>query len=339
MERFIKAGYLDKGMVNLNKNFIQLTPELYNSCIVHLNKPHISEKTKGLYRAEIDKLFKFKQLSQERYNSIYSKGNYYRAVLKLVTDVAEFYDLGDYKYKVMKVRERKKIPQPQVWHENEILEMASNVEDYGLLIECAYYIGAGLRFSSAIMLKWDDFIWEDWIDNQDKMGKCNIHAKGDKYKTLMVNPILMQKLHNLAKNKGKLFKNIPYKASTDNLFIFVDRNTLSEIEEKYKKENFDNMLDGNKNKIRVVEKARNEIIRQKHYLVDYKLRKLAKQMNKKSIKFHSIRHSAATNLLKNGFKLKTIQDQLMHNSIATTERYLSLENIDIENEFNNKLRL
>jgi integrase len=326
-------------MVNLNKNFIQLTPELYNSCIAHLNKPHISEKTKALYKVEIDKLFQSKVLTQEKYNSIYLKDNYYRAVLKLVCDVAEFNDLGDYKYKVMKVRQRKRLPEPQVWHENEILEMISKVEDYGLLIECAYYIGAGLRFSSAIMLRWDDFIWEDWVDNIHKMGKCKIHAKGDKYKILMVNPILMQKLHNIAKSRGKLLKNIPYKSSTDDLFMFVDKTTIYEIEEKYRKENFENMLDGQKNKIRVIEKARNEIIRKKHYLVDYKLRKLAKLMNKKSIKFHSIRHSAATNLLKKGFKLKTIQDQLMHNSIATTERYLSLENIDIENEFNDKLSI
>lgn len=326
-------------MVNLNKNFIQLTPELYNRCIAHLNKPHISEKTKALYKVEIDKLFQSKVLTQEKYNSIYLKDNYYRAVLKLVCDVAEFNDLGDYKYKVMKVRQRKRLPEPQVWHENEILEMISKVEDYGLLIECAYYIGAGLRFSSAIMLRWDDFIWEDWVDNIHKMGKCKIHAKGDKYKILMVNPILMQKLHNIAKSRGKLLKNIPYKSSTDDLFMFVDKTTIYEIEEKYRKENFENMLDGQKNKIRVIEKARNEIIRKKHYLVDYKLRKLAKLMNKKSIKFHSIRHSAATNLLKKGFKLKTIQDQLMHNSIATTERYLSLENIDIENEFNDKLSI
>jgi integrase len=285
----------------------------------------------------LNKLFKSQTLTQQLYNSIYLKGNYYRSVLKLICDIAEFYDIGDYKYKVMKVRGRKKSPYTQVWSESLILEMASKIEDYGLLIECSYYIGAGLRFSSAIMLRWDDFEWDDWINNMDKMGKCKIHAKGNKYQTLIVNPKLMVKLYNIAKKRQKLFKNVPYKASCEDLFIFVSINTLKKLEEKYKKENFENMLDGNINRTRIVEKARNEVIRKKHYLVDYKLRKLAKKMNLKSIKFHSIRHSAATNLLKKGFKLKTIQDQLMHNSISTTERYLSLENIDIENEFNEKL--
>ena len=97
------------------------------------------------------------------------------------------------------------------------------------------------------------------------------------------------------------------------------------------------MLDDSGLKYRIKEKSRNEIIRKKHYIVDYRLRKLAKVMNVKNIKFHSIRHSAATNLLKKGFKLTTIKDQLMHESISTTERYLNLSNMDIEEEFNGKL--
>lgn len=326
-------------MVNLNKNFIELTPELYRLCIDHINKPRISEKTKSLYLKELERIFKYNTLTQKLYNNIYSKGNYYRAVLKTICDVAEFYDLGDYKYKVMKVRERNSIPEPQVWHENQILDMASKIEEYGLLIECAYYIGAGLRFSSAIMLRWDDFEWEDWVDNQQKYGRCRIQAKGNKFKHLMVHPKLMQKLYNIAKNKGKCFQNIPYKASSEDLFMFVDIYSLRKLEEKYKKENFENMLDESGMKFRIKEKARNEMIRKKHYLVDYKLRKLAKVINVKSIKFHSIRHSRATNLLKRGFKLTTIKDQLMHESISTTERYLNLANIDIEDEFNSKLNL
>lgn len=326
-------------MVNLNKKFTELSTELYNHCLDYLNKPQVSEKTRALYKVELDKIFKNKILTQQVYNSFHSKGNYYRAVLTLICKVADFYDLGDYKYKIMKVREHNNLPKPQVWTESEILEMASKIEDYGLLIECAYYIGAGLRFSSAIMLSWDNFKWEDWVSNKESYGKCDIHAKGGKDKTLMVNPLLMNKLYNIAKNNGKLFQNIPYKASTEDLFLFIDRKYLEELQEKYKKENFDYMLDNTPIKYKLREKAINELIRKKHYLVDYKLRKLAKSMNKKSIKFHSIRHSAATNLLKKNFRLNTIQDQLMHNSIATTERYLSLENKDIAKEFNQSLGL
>ena len=324
-------------MVNLDKDYIHLTKELYNYCLDHINKPRLSEKTKTLYLKEVEKLFKFEKLTQQTYNNYYTKGNYYRAVLKLICDVAEFYDLGDYKYKTLKVRNRNRIPEPQVWHENKLLEIAEEIEEYGLLIQCAYYIGAGLRFSSAIMLRWDDFNWEDWIIDRDKFGKCKIHAKGDKHKWLLVNPILMNKLHDIAKLKRRLFHNIPYKASSDDLYMFIDSDELEQYKSMFKKENFEKILDGFNFKYRTEEKARNEMIRKKHYLVAYRLRKLAKKMGVKSIKFHSIRHSAATNLLKKGFKLTTIKDQLMHESISTTERYLNLENIDIEDEFNEKL--
>jgi len=187
----------------------------------------------------------------------------------------------------MKRRERVRITKPQVWQESDILDIVSNVEDYGLLIECAYYIGAGLRFSSAIMLKWDDFLWEDWLLDTSKMGKCDIHAKGNKNKNLMVNPILMNKLYNIAKNNGKLFQNTPYKNSCEDLFLFVDIESIEKLEDKYRKENFNNMLDNDSYMINITDRARYEIIRKAHYLVDYKLRKLASRMHKKSIKFHS----------------------------------------------------
>ena len=124
---------------------------------------------------------------------------------------------------------------------------------------------------------------------------------------------------------------------SENQYLFIKETELDELETKFKKQNFDNILDSNNEEVNVKERARIEIVRKKHYLVDYRLRKLSKIFNSKRIKFHSIRHSRATNLLKKGVKLITIKDQLMHNSIATTEIYLNLENSDIENEFNDKL--
>jgi integrase len=202
---------------------------------------------------------------------------------------------------------------------------------------CSYYVGAGLRFSSAIMLSWDDFLWEDWVENKTKFGKCNIRAKGDKDAVLVVDPILMNRLYNLAERSGNLFMGIPYKNSVKDLYLFVKRVELEALEGLYKKQNFENVLDSKVEQINVKERSKVEMIRVKHYLVDYKLRKLSTFFNGKHIKFHSLRHSRATNLLKKGFKLMTIKEQLMHNSISTTEIYLNLSNVDIEDEFNEKL--
>jgi len=319
-----------------SRNFVKLSSYLYECCLEYLNRRKCSEKTKLLYTSELESIFKQDVLTQQLYNKVYSKGNWYKSVLKLITKTCEHFDIPSYQYKIIKPLKKTR-HNPQVWSENDIIKMISNIEQYSLLVACAYYIGAGLRFSSAIFLNWDDFLWEDWLLDKTKTGKCNIHAKGDKDKVLIVDPILMNRLYIIAENKNKLFQGIPYKNSAENKYLFIKTIDLEELAIKYRKQNFENVLDSKKEEINVKERVRIEMIRKKHYLVDYKLRKLSNHFNGKHIKFHSIRSSRATNLLKKGFKLMTIKEQLMHESIATTEIYLNLENRDIEDEFNNKL--
>jgi integrase len=323
-------------MENNQNNPIQLDPSLHNSCLEYIRRRGLSEKTKVLYEKELNNIFKDRELTQTSFNKIYSKGNYYRSILKLILNTCEHFDIPSYKYKVIKQIAKRK-HNPQVWSENDIIKIIDSVEDYGLLIACAYYIGAGLRFSSAILLSWNDFIWEDWIQDKLKTGKCKIKAKGGKEKVLRVNPILMDRLYNLAKEKGKTFQGIPYKNSVEDKHLFIKQSELNDIMDSYKKQNFQKMLDCRGQEVNVKARSEIDLIRKKHYLVDYKLRKLSKLFEGKKIKFHSIRHSSATNLLKKGFKLITIKDQLMHESIATTEIYLNMENSDIEKEFDEKL--
>jgi len=323
-------------MENNLKNFIVLDKGLHNRCLEYLKLRKVSEKTYKLYTKELSNIFKNKLLTQTLYNSIYSKGNYYKSVLKLIIDTCNYFDIPAYKYKTVKpIPIKRHIP--QVWAEKDIIRMIDNVKEYGLLIACAYYVGAGLRFGSAIMLSWNDFMWDEWIEDMTKTGKCLIkYSKGDKEKILRVDPSLMNRLYNIAKNKGKLFQGIPYKNSIEDKHLFVKQRELDELEDRYKKQNFENVLDSNKEQINVKARAVMELIDKKHRQVDYRLKKLSTNFSKK-IKFHSIRHSKATNLLRKGFKLLTIKDQLMHTSIATTEIYLNMENADIEKEFDDKL--
>jgi len=322
-------------MENNQKTPIQLDQELHNLCLEYARRRKLSEKTKILYENELDNIFKYPVLTQTLYNKIYSKGNYYTSVLKLILNTCEHFDISSCKYKAIKPIKKRK-HNPQVWSESDVLKMIDNVETYGLLIACAYYIGAGLRFSSAIMLSWDNFIWENWIENKTKTGKCTVLAKGGKEKVLMVNPILMNRLYNLAVENRKTFQGIPYKNSIEDKYLFIRQSELDKIENEYRKQNFENILDSKKEQINVKERAKVDLIKKKHNLVKYRLKKLSSQFNK-NIKFHSIRGSCATNLLKKGFKLLTIKDQLMHESISTTEIYLNLENSDIEKEFEEKL--
>jgi integrase len=325
--------------VPAQSKFTQLTPQLYDKCKEYLGRRGLSEKSNQLYLAVLENIFERETLTQTLYNDIYSKGSRYKAVLNLIKKTCYHFDIPIYNYKTI---ERKPIRRksPQIWSEKEILKIASEIEDYGLLIESAYYIGAGIRFSSAIFLKWEHFRWDDWNIDKTKAGKCLIFGKGGKEKYLDVHPILMNKLFSIAENKGKIFLGVPYRNSSENTFIFVSLMELQEIEDRLKKEHFNDMLEigsGYLMKRDAQELSKNELIAKMHDRVAYKLKKIKHLFNDRNVKFHSIRSSRATNLLKKGFSLLEISKMLMHEDIKTTQIYLDIEDSEITKKFNEKL--
>lgn len=329
-------------MENDGKNqskFTPLTPQLFEKCKEYLGRRGLSEKSNQLYLAVLEDIFKKERLTQNLYNDVYSKGSRYKAVLNLIKKTCYHFDIPTYNYKTIEKKPSRRKP-PQVWSEKEILNIASEIEDYGLLIESAYYIGAGIRFSSAIFLKWEHFRWDDWNADKTMAGKCLIFGKGGKEKYLDVHPILMNKLYSIAENKGKIFLGIPYRNSSENTFIFISSTELEEIEDRIKKQQFNDMLEvdsGYLMKRDAQELSKNELIAKMHDRVAYKLKKLKHLFNNRNIKFHSIRSSRATNLLKKGFSLLEISKMLMHEDIKTTQIYLDIEDSEITKKFNEKL--
>ncbi len=319
--------------------FVALTPYLFQRCKEYLGRKGLSEKSNQLYLAVLEDIFEKEVLTQTLYNDVYSKGSRYKAVLNLIKNTCYHFNIASYNYKIIV---KKKIPRkpPQIWSESDILKLAQEIEEYGLLVESAYYIGAGIRFSSAILLKWEHFMWEEWNVDRSKAGKCLIFGKGGKEKYLDVHPILMNKLYSVAKNNGKLFADIPYKNSAENTFIFIQSSELEEIEDRIKKQHFNDMLENSSGflmKRNSQELSKNELIAKMHDRVAYKLRKIKPLFNDKNVKFHSIRSSRATNLLKKGFSLLEISKMLMHEDIKTTQIYLDIEDSEITEKFNEKL--
>ena len=318
------------------KPFIILTKELYNSCLEYLDRRKLSEKTKQLYTKELDTIFLNNKLTQTLYNSVYSKGNYYKSVLKLITDTCIAFDYPTFNYKSIP---QKPIPSKiiQTWDEEKILKMSRDIRYYGLLIRCAYYIGGGLRFSSAIFLKWDDFKWSEWLVNRNNYGKCDIYAKGGRREVLDVHPYLMEELYQIAMTNKKLFQGIPYFNYVGNKYIFITEDSLIKIIKEIKSENLKKVIDevgGYNSDKNLLEKARLRIIQKKYRSVAYELTKLRESFGGIIPKFHSIRASRATNLLSKGFTIMEIKKMLMHSSISTTQRYLNIKDIELENKLN-----
>ncbi len=325
--------------VKMQPKFTPLTPQLLEKCKMYLELKGLSEKSNQLYLSVLEDIFKREILTQTLHNEVFKKGSRYKAVLNLIKNTCYHYDIPFYNYKDVEKKQHKRKP-PQVWSEEKILKLANYIEDYGLLVESAYYIGAGIRFSSAIFLKWEHFGWEEWNKDRNKAGKCLIFGKGDKQKYLDVHPILMNKLYRVAEDKGKVFLDVPYQNSSESTFIFISFTELEEMEKRIKDKYFNDNIDINGGylmKRNAQELSKNELIAKMHDRVAYKLRKIKHLSNGIIMKFHSIRSSRATNLLKKGFSLLEISKMLMHEDIKTTQIYLDIEDSEITKKFNEKL--
>ena len=70
--------------------------------------------------------------------------------------------------------------------------------------------------------------------------------------------------------------------------------------------------------------------------------KILKQYNDqakidKDITPHTIRHSFAVHMLENGAEIKTVQELLGHNDVASTLMYTQMAGINLENNNNHNL--
>ncbi|MDE0535632.1 site-specific tyrosine recombinase/integron integrase [Tenacibaculum sp. L6] len=113
--------------------------------------------------------------------------------------------------------------------------------------------------------------------------------------------------------KGNKYRFVPIHITTIHRLNFYINEIRSQITPK--KEDEDTVF---------LNRRGNKLTRQMIFII---LKELAQKINlKKSIGPHTLRHSFATYLLKNGADLRVIQQLLGHESITTTEIYVHLDN-------------
>lgn len=156
------------------------------------------------------------------------------------------------------------------------------------------------------------------------------HAQGERNKTIIetiyscglrVSELINLQLSDLffdegyiqVLGKGNKYRFVPIHISTIQRLTFYINEIRSKITPK--KEDEDTVF---------LNRRGNRLTRQMIFII---LKELAQKTNlKKSIGPHTLRHSFATYLLKNGADLRVIQQLLGHESITTTEIYVHLDN-------------
>lgn len=312
-----------------------------------MNIKKYTEKTKLQYVKELETLFKKSKLSQTLYNEYANKGHAYRAILNVILKTCWYYNIPLYNYKEVRGTRssrqinNKSIESEKIWNEEEVRSLACKLGNDGLKALCSYYIGAGIRFSSLVRLRWTDFYWESWLTNRTLPGKVVVHAKGNKTAVLVVHPYLMDVLFKIAEQDKKLFQGVPYKNFRGENYIFITDKELEIEKERLKKEELNNVINDSvlsELKIDIEKRAMLNLSDKLYESFKYSLNKYASDFKVGRIKTHSFRKSAATNLLRKGWPLIKIKVMLMHNSISTTEIYTKVTEEEVFSDYEEMIK-
>jgi len=291
---------------------IELTPDLRQDIIDYITNIDggvNSINTIRSYCNILDRMFdSYGALDAHTAKQMLKRWNKNTKIRAVMAKINEYFDYHDINYQI-KIPKSKRNPRhiPDVISREELKDALETMPDVGkLIISCIFNIGAGLRISELINLKWNDISWENWsLENKTINVKIK-NSKRNKDRIVPIPHFTTAELYEYAKETGKL--------NEDGL------PTGGRI--------FDFGADTFKKQLKLLEPEiwDHEYVVHAYDFIRYNIiNRYLGNINNKRITAHSLRHSRASELYnKYNIPIATIQKWLGHSDISTTMIYVHI---------------
>ena len=249
------------------------------------------------------------------YNWLYSQGLKGNTVVKYHANIRKALDYA-VQTDLIQSNPAMKVGRPQqeqfiadYYNQEELNNLFEVVKDTPL--ELIVYLTAfyGLRRSEVIGIKWSAIDFENkTITISHKVVTVTNEDKEIKKKTKMITK-------SKTKNKSS-YRTFPLFKEIENLLLYTRKMQeyyASIFKDSYNKQYKDFVCLDELGNLRKLD------------YVSHKFKQILRNNDLREIRFHDIRHSCATLLVKKGISLREIQDWLGHSSSKTTERYTHLD--------------
>ncbi len=282
--------------------------------MVNLDERITSINTIESYGNVINRIFKcYNILNRDTSKQMLKRWNKKTKIRAVFAKINEYFNYNDIDYSIRLPRNpRRSRHIPDIINRKELKEIIDtmNTKEEKLMVSCLFNIGAGLRISELINLKWLDISWQNWSEDNKTLDVKIRKSKRNNDRIVPIPHFTLAELYEYAKDIDILNPNgIP---SGGRIFDFGS--------DTYKKEL--KLLDSKRWEyeytLHVYDSIRHNIIN-----------KYFKILKGRHITAHSLRHSRASELY-NVFKvpIAKIQQWLGHKDITTTMIYIHMANED-----------